>query len=167
MRPRGESAGHLLSWGSVLSGRKVVTVPVLVPIDTLFILDGLMACGACHGRMTPVYGTPVSPVARGRHYACRGGCERFTVDADHAERYALDGALRRLSTSDDAPYIPGWTPPSDGDGQRHVARRWNAASAGEQRDVLHHLIRTVVVGTDARTAASEVPLSVAFHRRSG
>ncbi|GAA4208309.1 hypothetical protein [Actinocatenispora rupis] len=141
-------------------------MPVLVPVESLFILDGLVSCGSCHGPMAPVCGTPVPPVVRDRHYSCRAGCERFTVDADHAERYALDGALRRLSTSDDAPYIPGWTPPSYDDGRKHVARRWNAASAGEQRDVLRHLIRAVVVGTETGTAAAEVPLSVAFHRRA-
>ncbi len=140
-------------------------MPMLVPVKAMFILDGLVSCAVCERLMSPVYRG-----VRDRHYTCRSGCERFTVDAGYAERYTLDGALRRLSTSDDAPYIPGWTPPSyePAHGQAHVADMWNGASAREQRDLLDKLIHRVIVGLSKGQVVhdrADVPLSVAFHRR--
>lgn len=140
-------------------------MPVLVPIESTFLLDGLVACGSCLALMRPVLRDN-----RERWYTCRSGCERLTVEASHAERSALRGALSRLSTSDDAPYVPGWTPP-DGtdDAQAHVARRWNAASQREQRELLDRLIHRVIVGLrDGEVLFDQgrnVPISVAFHRR--
>jgi hypothetical protein len=141
-------------------------VALLVPIEALFILDGLICCGACHGLLSPVY-----LGRRDRHYTCRHGCERFTVEAGYAERYTLEGALRWLSTSDDAPLIPGWTPPSyePERGRAHVTRMWNEASAAEQRALLNKLIYRVIVGLSNGQVVfdqPEVPLSVAFHRRN-
>ncbi|MGA8117126.1 MAG: zinc ribbon domain-containing protein [Actinocatenispora sp.] len=140
-------------------------MPVLVPVEAMFILDGLIRCAACDRKMTPVFQS-----MRERHYTCRAGCERFTVEAGRAERYTLDSALRRLSTSDDAPYIPGWTPESyePPTGQAQVAQRWNAASAREQRALLDKLIHRVMVGLSKGQVVfgrADVPLSVAFHRR--
>lgn len=140
-------------------------MPMLVPIEALFILDGLIFCGACEQPMAPVYRSETE-----RRYTCRYGCERFTVEAGYAERYTLDGALRRLSTSDDAPYIPGWTPPSlePERGEAHVTDKWNAASAGEQRALIRKLIYRVFVGLSKGQVVfdrADAPLSVAFHRR--
>lgn len=140
-------------------------MPVLVPIESTFLLDGLVACGSCRQLMRPVLRDN-----RERWYTCRSGCERLTVEASHAERSALRGALARLSTSDDAPYVPGWTPPGDvSDAQAHVAKRWNAASQAEQRELLDKLIHRVIVGLrDGEVFFDQgrnVPISLAFHRR--
>lgn len=143
-------------------------MPVLVPIESTFLLDGLVACASCHRLMRPVLRDN-----RERWYTCRSGCERFTVEATHAERSALRGALERLSTSDDAPYVPGWTPPAGGagekDAQAHVARRWNTSSPREQRQLLDRLIHRVIVGLrDGEVVFDQgrnVPISVAFHRK--
>jgi hypothetical protein len=141
-------------------------VPVLVPIESTFLLDGLVSCAGCELPMRPVLRD-----SRERWYTCRNGCERLTVEAGHAERSALRGALERLSTSDDAPYVPGWTPPP-GDSkaaQAHVAQRWNSATPREQRELLDKLIYRVIVGLrDGEVMYDQgrnVPISVAFHRK--